>query len=103
MTDQDKDTQALYNQMIRDLCQAMRERMTPEQNAIIDILVLVELGRREQREDFHLELRLVADKHVKAAPYLAALLKTLSDVIRPRNPKVVPIFRTTPPGGKPCP
>lgn len=103
MTEQEKDAQALYSEMIRDLCQQLRERMTPEQNAIIETLVLVEIARREKSEDFHLELRLVADKYLKAAPYLSALLKTLSDVIRPRNAKIVPIFKTTPAGGKPCP
>jgi hypothetical protein len=99
----DADIISLRKQSLRDFVNTARDGMTHDQNAIIDAIVMLEVGRRTQSEDYVLELRLVAEKYRKSSPYLSGLLKCLADVLQPLPGNVVPIFKTTPPGGKPCP
>lgn len=53
--------------------------MRPEQAAIVDALLMMQLARRIPSMDLKLEMRLVAEKHRQKAPYLAHALRALAD------------------------
>jgi len=79
-----------------------RETMTPSDDAIFDMMVMIELYKRGAVQDLYLEMRLLADKHLRAAPYIAGILKVFSAHIKPDSANIV-AFTKPQPGGKPCP
>ncbi|MDP2205878.1 MAG: hypothetical protein Q8K65_06170 [Alphaproteobacteria bacterium] len=70
------------------------EDMKPDHAAIIDALVMMQLARRVPSFDLKLEMRIVADKHRKASPYLSHALRALADTVA-ANITVLPFTPAT--------
>ncbi|HCS22819.1 MAG TPA: hypothetical protein DIW20_03640 [Rhodospirillaceae bacterium] len=64
--------------------------MRPDQAAIVDAMVMMQLARRAPNFDLKLEMRLIAEKHRKASPYLCYALRALADTVA-ANVTVLPI------------
>lgn len=93
--------EALLIDMAKSLSIARREDMCPADLAIFDMMIMLELYQRGVTKDIHLEMRVLAMKHLKTAPYVAGLLKAISQHIDPKN-NVIHLTKPTS-GGNPCP